>query len=265
MHKDYVAVPNPNDCEMHAHEMYELYYFIQGLGSYNIEGTEYELCPGDILLMRPSEAHTLSIKSTKPYEYVSIHFLPSVFNGMIDETKLLRPFTRRPLGQLNLYRETELNNELLRAHILELANDEVSGDEMRTHTIAYLLPVIYELAMCYDKRHDAQDYKEKQGSANDIIGYVNNHLFEQINLETISERFFLSKSQVNRIFKSATGSAVWEYVMIKRLLFARERIKAGEAIGDVSRLCGFNDYSSFYRAYKKHFGSSPTLDAPKSK
>ncbi|MBO5783869.1 MAG: helix-turn-helix transcriptional regulator, partial [Clostridia bacterium] len=54
-----------------------------------------------------------------------------------------------------------------------------------------------------------------------------------------------------------TGSTVWEYVTIKRLIRAREIIGAGTSPTEAAGACGFNDYSAFYRASRRQFGHSP--------
>jgi AraC-like DNA-binding protein len=50
-------------------------------------------------------------------------------------------------------------------------------------------------------------------------------------------------------------------VSIKRLLAARAMIQRGEKASQAALVCGFSDYSVFYRAYKNHFGHSPKDDS----
>ena len=69
-----------------------------------------------------------------------------------------------------------------------------------------------------------------------------------------------SVSQLNRVFKSATGFSVWEYITGKRLASARNLIRAGVPATHAFTSCGFNDYSSFYRLYVKKFGVPPKAD-----
>ena len=70
-----------------------------------------------------------------------------------------------------------------------------------------------------------------------------------------AEHFFISASQANRIFKKSIGSSIWEYVIIKRLMAAKDMIEKGEGARTASEKCGFSDYSSFYRAYRKKYGN----------
>ena len=93
-----------------------------------------------------------------------------------------------------------------------------------------------------------------------LIDYVNQNLFKTISLQQISDIFFLSQSQINRIFKKSTGSSIGQYIATKRLLTARNRIRMGESAVRVSEECGYKDYSSFYRSYCNKFGCSPQED-----
>ena len=61
-----------------------------------------------------------------------------------------------------------------------------------------------------------------------------------------------------------TGSSMWAYIKRKRLLLAKELLTGGENPYLVYEKCGFNEYSSFYRAYKAEFGVSPKEDHKKT-
>ena len=101
------------------------------------------------------------------------------------------------------------------------------------------------------------------GLPGQLVAYVNEHLFDPISLQTVADHFYRSRSQISRVFQQATGSPLWEYVSIKRLLAARAMIQRGESAGNACLACGFADYSSFFRAYRAQFGHAPKGDAPK--
>ena len=92
----------------------------------------------------------------------------------------------------------------------------------------------------------------------EILAYVNENLTEKITLEKISASVHMSRSQVNRIFRRLTGTSVYDYIVSKRLILVQERMAKGENASFAASACGFRDYSSFYRLYKKRFGTAPT-------
>lgn len=80
-----------------------------------------------------------------------------------------------------------------------------------------------------------------------------------MSLHILAERFFLSKAYLNCIFKQSTGTTAWEYITVKRLFLAKELIDGGVQSGDACLQCGFKDYMTFFRSYKRHFGASPKV------
>lgn len=66
--------PGKEDFSLHTHDRCELYCFLDGKGEFKVEGTSYSLRSGDILIMRPGEAHYIDIDLSAPYTRMAIHF-----------------------------------------------------------------------------------------------------------------------------------------------------------------------------------------------
>lgn len=243
--------PRPANFKMHTHEEYELYYFAAGRGIFRIEGTPYSLEPGDILIMGPGEAHYIDLDPSKPYTRLSLHFNPHIFDGVDTAGRLSEPFTCRAPGSFNLYRDSDFTSGVWKEFIKNLCS---AAEDRRLHTLANLLPLLNEISAAYRARssetvNDSLDYR--------IISYINRNLSDNISLDGICREFYISKPQLCRIFKKATGSTVWDYITVKRLVNARGLIQSGTPPTKAFADCGFNDYSAFYRAYRKKYGVSP--------
>lgn len=242
---------------MHAHEMYEVFYFISGSCTALVEGHEYRLQPGDLLLMRSAEAHKTVLHSSAPYERIAIHFAPELLRPLDPEGLLERPFTGRSLGSRNLYRAPEEAEAPWRRYFEKFDLPQTAPDgRKRLHVLSRLLGILTEVSAAYEQT-GAQAARPSD-LPHRLIEYVNEHLFEEISLRSISEAFYLSQSQVSRIFRQAAGSPCWKYIQIKRLLAAREKLRHGEPAVKACEACGFGDYSAFYRAYRAQFGCAPS-------
>lgn len=247
--------PDPDAFSMHAHEWMEIFYFISGRGSYLVEGTVYPLESHDIFIMRSAETHTLLVEPDEPYERIAIHFSPALLTSMGLDQKLLHPFFDRPLGQRNRYSQNDDPGGLLRVAFANFNFDRVP--DVRLNLTARLLLFLTTLAGLYEQ----QTHVPPQGLQSQLVAYVNTHLFENISVQSVADAFFRSRSQISRIFHQATGSSLWEYVTIKRLLAARAMLERGESASAACLACGFSEYSSFFRAYRAHFGHSPREDS----
>lgn len=249
--------PDPADFYMHAHERMELLLFISGDACCYVEGSEYTVEPYDVLIMRAAEVHRTQIVSPAPYERIAVHFSPALIRAVDPEGLLLRPFTERTLGHLNHYSGSRIRSKALR-DALEGLDSSASGERARLRVITALLSLLSEISEVFERSSESGRSGQDEGIAAQLVEYINANLFDEISLDSISRHFYMSQSQLNRIFGKATGSSVWEYIRIKRLLAARERIVAGERASMVCTLCGFRDYSAFYRAYKARFGHAPS-------
>ena len=258
--------------ELHAHRNYEFYYFISGSGCYSIEGNEYSLESGCVLVMREGEAHTAHLYGA-PYERICIHFAPETMPLL--ETEIRELWRARPLGKGNYFKPDERSALFLEACMERLCCDSArEGYEDRARTILGML--ILELYRLRQNRPsvpeseteaDTESEAEARGNAETvrkILAYINENLTTIKNLDVLEQEFFFSKSYINRIFKRATGSSVWDYIVLKRLLLARSLLKEGKQASIVASECGFFDYSSFYRQYRRRFGISPQSAKKKS-
>ena len=247
--------PDDKDFTMHIHEQCEIYFFVSGNVEYLVEGSKYPLDENSLMIISPAEAHKPKITGRERYERYAINF-PIDFAYNIDpENRLIKAFTERSLGKTNMFSCAEIDMKLTKKLFSEMCN--AVDDYERKLAINTHLPILLDMiSRAYNKYENVEH--TPQSTAERMVAYVNNHLFEEISVPELAEHFFLSQSQFSRVFRHATGAAPWEYITKKRLTAAKEKIRSGYSAQSASESCGFGDYSSFYRAYTKHFGCAPT-------
>ena len=261
---DTSLAPEKEYLPLHAHEVFEVYLFLNGEGTYIVEGSEYQLKPETVLIMRAAEMHKPNIIAGIPYERATIHFNPEFLTKLDPEHRLLRPFVERTLGRDNLYDRTKLRSNLLYDCFYNMfhASGDFYEETVRLSNMFYC--ILGEIEDAWS-RLKSSGGREEGSLIAQITHYIEAHLGEELSLSHLQSRFYISKSQLTRLFKEATGLAVWEYISVKRLTLARSRLREGMRAGDVAASCGFGDYSSFYRSYKKRFGVSPTAHEKEGK
>lgn len=262
------AHPIEADFPLHAHPLCEVFYFIKGHGYYTVEGRDYPLSPGNILLLRDGEIHKLHIADDAPYERIAIHFPLDEIIGKDSPYSPLRVlFLDRSPGCGNLFApENSDDAAFLSACFFRICRPCHSNEEFDLRLKAHLLPLLTTLCSMGQEQSigNAEPSRESNAALPEIIDYINRHLTEIEGLAELEQRFFFSKSTLNRLFSESTGSTVWEYVILKRLHAARRMLLDGKNAALAAAACGFGDYSAFYRQYRRVFGESPRRERKKS-
>ena len=263
-HHSIDTTPVEKNFQMHVHDQYELLYFVSGKGTFTIEGSTYTLEKDCLLLMRPAEFHKISVSSDIPYERMVVHFKKEALSEIDKSGILTRVFDDRQVGYGNIYLASEFGDFNLK-QLFNAMKNEGSNEEKYLAVMTNLLAVLYKVNTLSNARRVYPPTRRKNEVFSELVYFINRHLSDNLSLEVLSEHFFLSKSQLNRIFKDTTGTSIWEYIIIKRLMGTRNLILSGVPIIKASQQFGFSDYSSFYRSYKKHFHISPKIDAKAGK
>ena len=110
--------------------------------------------------------------------------------------------------------------------------------------------------MAYENLHPIKQ-SENQSLYIGLMQYIEEHLEEDLSLDTLAEHFFVSKFHIAHIFKENLGLSIHQYITKKRLDMCRNALLSGSSISKTFHTYGFKDYSGFFRAFKKEFGLSP--------
>lgn len=244
----------------HVDPWCEIYGFLSGDCYFRVEGTKYVLNEPSILILGQGEAHCIEFFSQSPYEREVVHFSLSVLKEIDADGFLAEPFFSRPLGQGNLISVDREKAKQFWYYMNAMHSTSTDPKIQRLTLLANLFPLLYEIRLEYQRLQSNITCYEEQDLIGNVVKYINFHLHEPLTVESIAKAFYLSQSQLNRIFHKKIGSSVYQYIQLKRLIEARLMLKAGRTPGDVARACGYSDYSCFYKAYRKNFGTSPYDD-----
>ena len=242
----------------HINEAHELIFCVSGSLSANVEGVSYTVMPGDLLLIRDAEMH-ITAPETLPTQFHHIKFSPYYFNFFDTENRICRPFSEHPFGIGNLIPGNRLNRALIENCFANIRGTR-DAYMRRVAVFGTLMMILSDVNQCYDYIYDHPD--NRSAVLKDIITYINAHLDEDLNPDKIASRLYISRSQLDRIFKQNVGFTLWKYITFKRLIRARHLLHAGIANNEVARLCGFGDYSTFYKVYTKVWGRPPRAAQP---
>lgn len=246
--------------QFHYHNFNKLVIFISGNVTYLIEGKAYKLKPFDILLINNNDIHKAVIDPDNVYEriiiWVNSDFLIKHNNGC----NLLTCFELASKQNFNLLRLSEdwiSNIKDLLFKLESASKDKDFACEILKSSLFLEFMVYINRLFLGNKNIKELSDIEYDKNISSILNYINENLSEDLSIDTLSSKFYMSKYHLMHKFKIQTGYTIHSYILHKRLIMSNSLIKAGKNITDACVECGFNDYSNFVRAFKKTFGLSP--------
>lgn len=240
----------PKHYNLHAHAYFEICCFLEGEATYHIEGNEYPILPGDIILLRPGEAHLVQSPDHAPFERIVLSFGQMFMKTIDPDQSLYAPFFNREAGQKNLYHPADFPELKLQELFLSFS----TGMD-RVQVLKTFLDILQGLNSAFCRIQEHSQGAESLESR--IVRLLSDDYHLTLSLQELADRFYISRAHLCRRFKKATGISIGKFVTEKRLTAARELLLKGRKASDVCVMCGFRDYSTFYRAYTRYFGHSP--------
>ncbi len=249
------------DYTYHYHDFDKIIFFLSGKVNYIIEGKKYELKPYDIVFVNRNEIHKPEVDFSVPYEryvlYISTEFLEQY---KTEEYNLRECFEKANRERANVIQVAAMQNTKLMQNIRELESSLEQNEfaEKLYGKLLFLQFMIQLNRACKEEKTHYSHSTQYNKKIVDIMDFINEHLYEELSIEKIADTFFVSKYHMMRQFKEETGYTMHQYITEKRVLAARDMILNGVPATRASLECGFQDYSTFSRAFKSKLKKNPS-------
>ena len=243
-----------------CHPHYEFYLFLEGAISLEIDGVLYTPTPGDLLLIPPGVPHHLVMHDLSvPYRrfvfWVSASFAEQLRARSADYVYLME-YAAENQKYLFPLDSVEFNTIQYRTiRLIEEMRSDHFGKE--TQIFLYVSDLLMQINRTVYEQHHPLTRKAQLSLYEQLCFYIDEHLDEDLSLDSLSRQFFVSKYHIAHVFKDEIGMSIHQYISKKRLARCREALLGDVPVTKVYLLFGFHDYSSFYRAFKKEYGISP--------
>lgn len=247
--------------DYHYHEFDKIVFMLEGDVTYTIEGNTYHLKPGDITLVRHNEIHRPEISPDVNYDRYILYVMPNyISKSSDDEPSLSNCFQ---LASKKNEHVLSVDGDLLEKIIGLLKELEISLESQKYGAKLYCSAIFVQLMILinritFSKRPHTVKSEPKDERIVAVLKFINDNLTEDMSIERISKKFFISRYHLMRIFRDATGETIHSYIRKKRLLRAAELLRQGVPVVKASEECGFSEYSTFLRAFRTQFGKSPS-------
>ena len=243
-----------NMSRLHFHDHYEFLLPLTSPGNIFVNDQVYPLERGTLYLIGENTLHrTMATGSHARYIlHISRKSLGELSTPQTDFIQLTRDTFRR--ATLNSEQMTEVI-ELFQA-VERNKNDGSFGGDIQ-QTIA-LLNLLMKISPLLNASTAGEAIRNKDFlRVVPILDYIRDNLSDPLTLDQIAGKFFISKHYLCRIFKSATGFSVMEYIIYSRILRARQLLQEGISVQQAGELSGFSDNSHFIRTFGHLTGTSP--------
>ena len=235
-------------CSAHAQEtvrrpsgapFYQLLFITEGRGRVILGGREYPLERGTCFYV----GRDVSV------EYYDDGGLVSAFVAIVGDGA--RALERAYAECGYLYREA-VSVERYRAAIAEIVrayNDGASSGALSAMAYSFFVDFF-------------ENASASSTPTSEVAQYIDRNFDKRLTLEELSHIGAMSVSGLCHKFKAEFGKTIVEYILEKRLAYARSLLTSGEtmSVKEVAIASGFDDPSYFSRIYKKRYGKTPTAD-----
>lgn len=251
---------NLTKIELHEHDYYEFYFFMEGDICCQIEEKNYHIQPGDLMLIPPNTPHQAYIQYHGSHYRRFVLWISRDFYQYLSKQSEAYQYLIQYVQNKKQYifhNDSITFNALLTRLIQvleELHSDRFGKEEKISLSLSELM-----LTLCrnlYEKEHPATT-DSKLSLCETILRYIEEHLEEDLSLDQLAKLFFVSKYHIAHLFKETFGLSLHQFVVKKRLDKCRQQIVTSKNITETCQQNGFHDYSSFYRAFVKEYGISP--------
>lgn len=251
---------HPINVEYHNHDFYEILFFISGKVDYIIEGKTYTLKANDILLTNNKEVHKPVVLNGINYERIVIWIDPDFIKTIENnETNLTLCFEDSSKHHYNLLRPN-INLFYIIKTIYEKLEKVYNSNDYGSTILRkiYITELLVYLNIAYfDTTKEIEIDIKHDSKISDVVHYINENLCEDLSLDTLSKKFYISKYHLSRQFKQYVGFTIHQYIIKKRLIMAKIHLHDGASINSAYVDSGFNNYQNFIKAFKDEFGFSP--------
>lgn len=255
--------------EPHYHDYFQIYYVIKGVITHHLLKYSTQLSYGDVFIIPPNCPHYISVnkKNTQFYSCsFTNEFAASILVSNSNAGKLLFEMLNKNKLDLLPKISIPIDDQLHMRHLLDLMcceYDKRSGGyrEILQSCISTVLSIIarnYVSGYEDDKRIKFEN--EKQAIIW-CIDYLNSNFTKNVTSDQIIKLSRLQRSDFCKQFKKISGYSFHAMLNKLRINKAIELIGNSEATPNFSTIadvCGYTDFSTFYRNFVKQVGLSPT-------
>lgn len=224
------------------HDYNEFVFFMQGSTSLIAKNIQQELVRGSIVIIPKEHFHQFCVKDSENYTRCILGFhdnsqISTIVSQIMDTVKILNT----PNGQIiSVFKQ-----------MMKIVESELSDEEKKLFIYGSLIQLLV-----YLKKYLSDAICNNVNLSPFVartLAIIDEHYKDNIFVKDIANQLYISYSGLTHKFKEEMNIPIYQYITKKRLAEAHKLILDGKSAAYAAQNSGFNDYSCFYRLYRKYY------------
>jgi len=239
-----------------SHGFLELFFVLGGRGHFEIDAAEHSCRKNDLMSVPPGRMHTIHDHVTDPLALYAVCVSPEVAGH---DTDLLNQL---PVGTVRLGNVfAGQTRSIFRQLLFEQTRQRPFG---ATAIVGLTLQLLATLARRTGVKpgsasdDDTRAATPRRAEVKRYVGDLAHRFFEHATIDSAAEELGMSRRRFTALFAEITGQTWADHVTALRIQYACKLLReTSRSVVAIAFECGFEEISSFYRAFKRETGDSP--------
>ena len=229
---------------------YVLHFIVDGKGKFTIDGITTQLKTGDMFILPKGKVTFYQADGEHPWTYLWVGFSGSKAENILSKTQLLdRYFCHSTL-------ESKVLDQIVK---LTQFRDQKLDDVTELQLIAELYKLLAFLMEELPSKSMSDSNILIQNYIKQTKKIIHTQYSKTLKVSQIAKKLNLNRSYLYKIFKEETGYSIKDYLGQIRMEKSADLLTSTDFhISHIANAVGFTDALAFSKAFKKHFGQSPS-------
>lgn len=233
---------------MHTHDIEEIILFRKGNAFYHEEGKIYPLRKNSLIISRSTRNHGFTFEDNCEYER---------YDTLFDASKLTSDIYAQIPSDISVihFDDNAIVVDLFRK--MDYYYLHFSGDVLENLILHLIEEILYNVVIALEHSVPECTYSVHP-LISKAVEYVEENIASPLTVDSLCKELFITKTYLHQLFLKHLQMSPKKYITSRKLLLAQKELRAEKKATEVYLTCGFSDYSTFYRDYKKFFGHAPS-------
>lgn len=243
-----------------SHDFWEMVYVDKGEIVATSDGVRHIVPQGSAIFHKPNEFHRLAANGTIAPNVFIITFVCTsrdmqFFNEKITEIPAkLRGYIADIIDERHIIRSDPPGTDTVNGRAVGIASEQM----VKLYLEQFLILLLRGEETAKPDRFSAEREDWDNQLVNDMIHYLQEHIYQELSVSDLCRRFCYSKTQLSKVFKEATGSTIMDYYTRLKIKEAKDMIREGNLnFSQIAVQLSFDNPQYFSRTFKRIAGMTP--------